>query len=83
MKVAVEMTAEEFQEFMLWRMDRDRYGATNRKLSENFKLFKKILHWAVEPDPKKEGKYKIVDHDHMDDLYCMTDDEPSKEEKLK
>jgi hypothetical protein len=31
----------------------------------------KALLDSVEPDPKKPGKYKIIDQDHMHDLYDL------------
>ena len=71
MKVAVEMSSEEFQEFLEWRKDQKLYATRERATWQKLELFAKKIDWAVEPDPKKEGKYKITDHDHMDELYLM------------
>lgn len=70
MKIVVEMTSEEFTEFMDWRKDKQKY----EKKIPALKSFAKKVDWAVEPDPKKPGKYKIKDQDHMDDLYMMAGD---------
>lgn len=37
------------------------------------------LVFAVEPDPKKPGKFKIVDQEHMADLWDLAGEIMSKE----
>ena len=71
MKIQVEMTKEEFLEFTQWQEDRDRYRAQNAELQRKNRMWAVKIDAAVEQDPKKPGKYKIVDHEHMDDLYLM------------
>ena len=48
--------------------------AKERAFWSKLEYVAKKVNWAVEPDPKKEGRYKIVDHDHMDELYAMSGD---------
>lgn len=74
MKIHVEMTKEEFLEFTRWQEDRDRYRAQNEKLQSMNRVWAVKINAAVEQDPKKPGKYKIVDHEQMDDLYLMSGD---------
>lgn len=69
MKIVVEMTSEEFQEFLEWKKDKRLYAQEIAQADKELNLMAKQVLWAVEPDPKKSGKYKIVDHDHMADLF--------------
>lgn len=74
MKITVEMTAEEFQEFMAWRSDKDAHEKElNKEYGYRELLCKKIL-WAVDVDPKKPGKCKIIDHEHATELVGMAND---------
>lgn len=69
MKIVVEMTSEEFQKFLEWKKDKRLYAKEIEQADNELNLMAKQVLWAVEPDPKKNGKYKIVDHDHMADLF--------------
>ena len=69
MKIVVEMTSEEFQEFLEWKKDKRLYDKEIEQADKELNLMAKQVLWAVAPDPKKHGKYKIVDHDHMEDLF--------------
>ena len=69
MKITVEMTSEEFQEFMTWKKDKDIYDREIEQADKDLTLMAKQVIWAVEEDPKKPGKYKIVDQGHMADLF--------------
>ena len=69
MKIVVEMTSEEFQEFLEWKKDKRLYDREIEQADKELNLMAKQVLWAVELDPKKNGKYKIVDHDHMADLF--------------
>ena len=71
MTIHVEMEAQEFQEFLQWRGDRNMYQSKNRKMKQELDLVYKKIPYAVQPDPKKEGKYKIIDQEHMDDLWLL------------
>lgn len=69
MKIVVEMTSEEFQEFLEWKKDKRLYAKEIEQADKELNLMAKQVLWAVAPDPKKNGKYKIVNHDHMADLF--------------
>ena len=74
MKIQVEMTADEFQEFMQWKKEEKEYEediiAADAKIDH---ISKKIL-WALEPDEKKTGKVKIINHEHAAELVDMATD---------
>lgn len=74
MKVQVEMTKDEFLEFTQWQENREMYKENNAELQRKNKIWAVKIDAAVEEDPKKPGKYKIVDHEQMDDLYFMAGD---------
>lgn len=69
MEVNVKMSVEEFQEFCQYRSDKAMYAAKLVSAERKLENMAKKVDYAVEPDSKKANKYKIVDHDHMDDLY--------------
>ena len=69
MKIVVEMTSEEFTEFLEWKKEKSLYDREIEDADKQLTLMAKQVIWAVEKDPKKPGKYKIVDHDHMADLF--------------
>ena len=71
MTVTVTMTAEEFVEFLEWKKDRAAYSAQLVKLRRLPEAIYKKLEYALEPDPKKAGKFKITDHEHLADLWDM------------
>lgn len=74
MKIHVEMTKDEFLEFTQWQENREIYREKNAELQRKNEIWAVKIDAAVEQDPKKPGKYKIVDHDQMDDLYLMAGD---------
>lgn len=74
MKIIVEMTAEEFQEFCEYRKNKSMFSARVDHLSGKVQMLANKIGYAVAPDPKKPGKYKIVDQDHLDDIYLLTED---------
>ena len=71
MTVTVTMTAEEFVEFLEWKKDRAVYSAQLVKMRRLPEVIYKKLECALEPDPKKAGKFKITDHEHLSDLWDM------------
>ena len=74
MEVTVNMTAEEFLEFVAWGKDRDYYkGRLDKELNKREILAKKTC-WAIDADPKKPGKVKIIDQDHAAELLEMAKD---------
>ena len=74
MKINVEMTADEFQEFMQWKKDKkisdDELNPVDGKIEH---INNKIL-WALAPDEKKPGKVKIIDQEHAAELVEMATD---------
>ena len=71
MKITVEMTSEEFVEFLNWKKEEGYYRNKVEKANRNAAMLAKKVEYAIEPDPKKHGKYKIADHDHADDLFMI------------
>ena len=67
-------TAEEFLEFVAWGKDRDYYKSKlDKELSKREMLAKKTC-WAIDADPKKPGKVKIIDQEHAAELLEMAKD---------
>lgn len=64
MEVTVNMSAEEFQKFMDWKKERDYYEKELVKETDKREFMAKKTTWAIEKDPKRPGKVKIVDQEH-------------------
>lgn len=74
MNITVNMTAEEFLEFVAWGKDRDYYkNQLDKELDKREMLAKKTC-WAIDADPKKPGKVKIIDQEHAAELLEMAKD---------
>ena len=74
MNITVSMTAEEFLEFVAWKKDRDYYKSRlDKELNRRETMVKKTC-WAIDADPKKPGKVKIIDQDHAAELLEMAKD---------
>ena len=74
MEVTVNMTAEEFMEFVAWRKEQDYYKSRmDKELNKREMLAKKTC-WAIDADPKKPGKVKIIDQEHAAELLEMAKD---------
>lgn len=74
MNITVSMTAEEFLEFVAWQKDRDYYKSRlDKELNRRETMAKKTC-WAIDADPKKPGKVKIIDQDHAAELLEMAKD---------
>ena len=71
MTVTVQMTSEEFTEFLRWRKEEGYYRNKIDKANSRAAMLAKKVEYAIEPDPKKPNKYKIADHDHADDLFML------------
>lgn len=74
MEVTVNMTAEEFLEFVTWGKDRDYYKSRLDKELNKREILEKKTCWAIDADPKKPGKVKIIDQDHAAELLEMAKD---------
>lgn len=74
MKVQVEMTAEEFQEFISWRRNKEQYEEEIQSADgEMDYLYHKVL-WSLEEDPKRPGKVKIAEQEHAAELVQMANE---------
>ena len=74
MEVTVNMTAEEFLEFVAWQKDRDYYEKELDKELNKRQILAKKTCWAIDADPKKLGKVKIIDQEHAAELLEMAKD---------
>lgn len=74
MEITVKMTVEEFQQFVAWQKDRDYYKSRlDKELNRRETMAKKTC-WAIDEDPKKPGKVKIIDQEHAAELLEMAKD---------
>ena len=72
-EITVKMTAEEFW-VVAWRKEQDYYKSRlDKELNEREILAKKTC-WAIDADPKKPGKVKIIDQEHAAELLEMAKD---------
>lgn len=71
MDVTVNMKAEEFLELMAWKKDRELYKKKVDEWYNELKTIAKKVTWAIEEDPKRTGKVKIVDQEHAAELLGM------------
>ena len=71
MTITVCMTPEEFEGFRAYQKDEKIHSAEVEEGKRKLNLFIKKIELAIEPNPKKEGTYKIVDQDQMDDLWIL------------
>lgn len=79
MTITVSMTPEEFEGFRAYQKDKKVHSSAKEEAERKIKLLINKMEMAIEPNPKKEGTYKIVDQDQMDDLWIMLgkyEDEP-------
>ena len=74
MEVTVNMTAEEFLAFVAWGKDRDYYKSRLDKELNKREILAKKTCWAIDADPKKPGKVKIIDQEHAAELLEMAKD---------
>lgn len=56
MEVNVNMSAEEFLEFMAWKRDREQYNNEMAARAEKMELLAKKTCWAIEKDPKRPAR---------------------------
>lgn len=74
MEVTVNMSAEEFQEFMAWQKDRNHYNAEMATQNRKWEMLANKACLAIEKDPKRPGKVKIVDQEHAAELLELAND---------
>lgn len=71
MEISVKMSAQEFQEFMAWREEKEKYKKDAERLGHIPDFLASSLRYAVEPVKGKTRKFKIVDQEHMADVWDM------------
>lgn len=74
MTVTVAMTTDDFLEFVAWQKDRDYYKSRLDKELNRREIMAQKTCWAIDADPKKPGKVKIIDQDHAAELLEMAKD---------
>lgn len=74
MKINVEMTAEEFQEFMQWKKDEQVYKEEITAADSKIEHINNKILWALGPNEKQPGKVKIIDQEHAAELVDMAND---------
>lgn len=71
MKIIVEMTSEEFREFMDWKDDKSVYERELGEVHKNADRIVDKVFLALEPDPKDGTQVVVADQDHLAELYDM------------
>lgn len=71
MKIHVEMTSEEFQEFMQWKKEKGIYDVELSEVDGKMEYINNKILWALKVDEKKPGKVKIIDQEHAAELVEM------------
>lgn len=74
MDVTVNMTAEEFQEFMEWRRDRNNYTATMAEWNRQWEKMAEKAGKALAEDTERPGTMKIIDQESAEELLEMAHD---------
>lgn len=74
MTVTVAVTTDDFLEFVAWRKERDYYKSRLDKELNKREILAKKTCWAIDADPKKPGKVKIIDQEHAAELLEMAKD---------
>lgn len=74
MDVTVNMTAEEFQEFMEWRRDRNNYTVTMAEWNRQWGKMAEKAGKALAEDTERPGTMKIIDQESAEELLEMARD---------
>ena len=74
MDVTVNMTAEEFQEFMEWRRDRNNYTATMAEWNRQWEKMAEKAGKALAEAPERPGTMKSIDQESAEELLEMARD---------
>ena len=74
MDVTVNMTAEEVQEFMEWRRDRNNYTATMAEWNRQWEKMAEKAGKALAEDAERPGTMKIIDQESAEELLEMARD---------
>lgn len=79
MEVTVNMSVKEFQEFVAYQADKERYERDLQRIRRIPGALVTSMRFAVEPVEGKEGRYKIVSQEHMADVWDMIEELEGKE----
>ena len=71
MRIHVEMTAEEFQEFMTWKADKKVYDAEFEAVDDKIEYLNKKILWALEADSERPEEVRIISQEHASELVDM------------
>ena len=74
MKINVEMTSDEFAEFLQYRADKEIYEHELLEIDKKYEYTNKKILWALGPDAKHVGKVKIINQEHADELVDMANE---------
>lgn len=74
MIIHVDMTAEEFQEFMQWKKEKGIYDAEMNTVDSKMEYINNKILLALELNEKKPRKVKIIDQEHAAELVEMAID---------
>ena len=74
MTVTVAMTTDDFLEFVAWQKEQDYYEKELDKELNKREILAKKTCWAIDADPKKPGKVKIIGQEHAAELLEMAKD---------
>lgn len=73
MKVTVEMTTKELEDFLAYQKSQEEYRAKQMAALQQIKglpfALATSLAYAVEPVEGKPGRFKIIDQEHMSDAW--------------
>ena len=74
MEVTVNMSAEEFLEFMAWQKDRNHYNAEMAAQNRKWEMLANKAFSFTESVPQRHGKVKIEDQEHAAELLELAND---------
>lgn len=78
MEVTVNMTVEEFQEFVDWKKDRDMYerqkNDLRRDMGGRLEAMAAAVLGAVKPTEDNQEIFEIVEQGHMSDAWDLAGD---------
>lgn len=74
MEITVKMTSDEFLEFNEFQQNKSTYQQKTKAVFGRLEFISRKICWAIGVDPKKEGKVKILDQEHAQELLEQAED---------
>lgn len=81
MEINVKMTSEEFQEFMAYQEDKKIHAKQINKIMEETAAARRLpefvaasLSYGLEPVEGKPGRFKIINQEHVSDVWDMLEE---------